>query len=101
MWSDDVARPSACARLRSALGRQLIRHRLAVELASDDVRIRSKTGTFLDLRHEVGVVEFGGDRSQQVVVAALTRSTVPAAVQMEAEFAIGHAARLVVQALSE
>lgn len=96
VWSDRVSSPAACARLRNALGRQLTMHRLAVELASDNVRIRSKTGTFLDLRHEAGVVEIGEDR---IAVVALTRSSVPAAVQLEADFAIGHAARLAVEAL--
>ncbi|WP_408899163.1 serine hydrolase [Nocardioides sp. R1-1] len=99
VWSDQVASPPACARLRSALGRQLVRHRLAVELVSDQVRVHSKTGTFLDLRHEVGVVEIGGEQPQRVAVAVLTRSAIPAAVQMEAELAIGHAARLAVQAV--
>jgi beta-lactamase class A len=80
-----------------------VRHRLAVELVSDEVRVRSKTGTFLDLRHEAGVVERGtGDatgRGERIAVAVLTRSSVPAAVQMEADLAIGHAARLAVEAL--
>lgn len=96
VWSDRISSPGACARLRDALGRQLTMHRLAVELASDNVRIRSKTGTFLDLRHEAGVVEIGEDR---IAVVALTRSSVPASVQLEADFAIGHAARLAVEAL--
>ena len=64
---------------------------------SDDVTLASKTGTFLDLRHEAGVVELaGGDR---FAVVALTRSEVPATEQLEADFAIGHAARVCVDAL--
>ncbi|MGY4718556.1 serine hydrolase [Naumannella cuiyingiana] len=96
LWTDRISTPAACARLRAALGHQLTRHRLAVELASDEVRVLSKTGTFLDLRHEAGVVEAGPDR---VAVVALTRSSIPASVQLEAEFAIGHAGRLAVDAL--
>ncbi|MFC7624668.1 serine hydrolase [Microlunatus sp. GCM10028923] len=96
VWSSSIATPAACARLRGALGRQLIMHRLAVELAADDVGLFTKTGTFLDLRHEVGVVQLGDDR---IAVAALTRSDVAAFVQLEADFAIGHAARLAVDAV--
>lgn len=96
LWDDSVSTPNVCGRVRSALGHQLVQHRLAVDLASDAVRVRSKTGTFLDLRHEVGVVEVGSDR---VAVVALTRSSVPAAVQFEADFAIGQAARVAVDVL--
>lgn len=97
VWADDVGASGVAERLRAMLGHQLVRHRLAVELVSDEVRVRSKTGTFLDLRHEAGVVELGD--TERVAVAVLTRSSVPAAVQMEAELAIGHAARLAVEAL--
>lgn len=100
LWTDAVSSPEVCARLRHALGHQPTRHRLAIELASDDVRIRSKTGTFLDLRHEVGVVESAAG-ADPVAVAVLTRSRIPAAVQLEADLAIGHAARLAVDALLE
>lgn len=96
VWADEVSTPRACADLRAALGRQPTRHRLPVELASDTVVVRSKTGTFLDLRHEVGVVE---TPTHAVAVVALTRSSVPAAVQVEADLAIGHAARLLVDFL--
>lgn len=96
LWTDRIASPAVCARVRTALGHQRTRHRLAVELAGDGVRVASKTGTFLDLRHEVGVVEIGSDR---IAVAAFTRSAAPAEEQLEADFAIGHAARLLVEAL--
>lgn len=96
VWRDDTSTPAVCERLRAALGRQLLMHRLAVDLVSDEVTVRSKTGTFLHLRHEVGVVESDTDR---IAVVALTSSSVPATVQMEAEFAIGRAARMVVDAL--
>lgn len=98
IWTDTVSTPTVCARVRAGLGHQLVRHRLAVELASDAISVASKTGTFLDLRHEVGVVEIDG---QQIAIAALTRSAVPAHEQLEADFAIGHAARLAVDALRD
>lgn len=98
IWTDQIATPTVCQRVRDGLRHQLVRHRLAVELASDTVQIASKTGTFLDLRHEVGTVEID---DQHIAVAALTRSTVPASEQLEADFAIGHAARLAVDALRD
>lgn len=97
VWAGTVGAPGVAERLRAMLGHQLVRHRLAVELVSDQVQVRSKTGTFLDLRHEAGVVELG--TGERVAIAVLTRSAVPAAVQMEAELAIGHAARVAVEAL--
>ncbi len=97
VWSDEVATPAVCARLRQALGHQPTRHRFAVELVSDDVTLASKTGTFLDLRHEAGVVTLPDD--ERVAVVALTRSELPATEHLEADFAIGHAARLCVDAL--
>jgi hypothetical protein len=51
----------------------------------------SKTGTLLNLRHELGVVEHADD--QRVAVAALTDSTVPAAVQPAAEARMALVAR--------
>jgi beta-lactamase class A len=96
VWTDSVSTAAVCARLREALGHQLVKHRMAVDLASDAVRVRSKTGSFLDLRHEAGVVEAGTDR---IAVVALTRSTIPAHVHLEADFAIGQAARAAVDAL--
>ena len=43
----------------------------------------AKTGTLLNLRHEVGVAEHAD--GQVFAVAALTESRVPAAIQPEAE----------------
>lgn len=96
VWSDSISTPTVCARLRDALSYQLTLHRLPVELAADGVRISSKTGTFANLRHEAGVVEIGDDR---IAVVALTRSLSDATIQLEADFAIGHATRVVVDAL--
>lgn len=91
IWTDQISVPGATARLRDLLGGQVARHRMASEVASDSTRISSKTGTFLNQRHEVGMIEnTSGDR---VAVAALTASTVNAHLQPEADFAIGYAAR--------
>ncbi|MFY0408214.1 serine hydrolase [Solicola sp. PLA-1-18] len=97
VWTDEVATPTACARLRALMGRQLTSRRMAVELASDTVTVSSKTGTFLNVRHEAAMVETAlGDR---VVVVALTESSVPAMVSPETDLAIGHAGRAALRAL--
>lgn len=44
-------------RVRDLLANNLLRHRLTPDFASDAARWSSKTGTLLNLRHEVGVVE--------------------------------------------
>lgn len=97
IWTDEVSVPEATASLRDMLGGQVNRARLASELASDAVQVHSKTGTFLNLRHEVGTVcSSSGDR---VAVAALTASTVAARVQPEAERAIALAGRAAFEVL--
>ncbi|TCO60429.1 beta-lactamase family protein [Actinocrispum wychmicini] len=73
------------------MGLNLIRWRLGPEFSSDATRWSSKTGTLLNLRHEVGVVEHAD--GQRFAVAALTESRVPAAVQPEAEILMGRVAR--------
>jgi beta-lactamase class A len=78
-------------RLRTLMGYNLLRHRLAPDLESDAARWSSKTGTFLTLRHEIGVLEH--DDGQQVAVAVLSESRVAARVQPAAEAALGAAAR--------
>jgi beta-lactamase class A len=68
-----------------------VRHRLAPDFLSDSSRWSSKTGTLLNLRHEIGVVEH--EDGDVLAVAALTESAVPAAVQPAAEAAMAHVAR--------
>ncbi|PSK95555.1 beta-lactamase class A [Haloactinopolyspora alba] len=97
IWTDAISVPAATGRLRELLGQQASRHRMVAELTTDSITVRSKTGTFLNLRHEAGVVETStGDR---IAVAALTASTVAATHQPEAERAIGRAARAAVDVL--
>ncbi|MCA1218426.1 serine hydrolase [Streptomyces sp. 8L] len=82
----EVARP-----VRSLMAANVIRHRLAPDFGADSAVWSSKTGTLLNLRHEVGVVEHGDGTA--VAVAALTESSVPAAVQPAAEAAMARVAR--------
>lgn len=82
-----------------AVGRQLmellednaLRRRLAPHFESDATLWSSKTGTFLNLRHEVGIATPEGHPGFIVVV--LSESSVPAYVQPLAEQALGLAAR--------
>ncbi|GAA1887230.1 serine hydrolase [Lapillicoccus jejuensis] len=92
VWTGRGLRPVVAARLREHLRGSVARHRLAPDLASDDARWASKTGTLLNLRHEAGVVEHAD--GARVVVVALSTSRVPATVQPAAEAALGAAARL-------
>jgi hypothetical protein len=79
------------AETRALLGENLVRHRLAPDLSSDASKWSSKTGTLLNLRHEVGVVEH--EDGSVFAVAALTESEVPAAIQPAAEAVMGEVAR--------
>lgn len=78
--------------LRDLMGANMVRHRLAPDFSSDRTRWFSRTGSFLNLRHEVGVVEHTSGR--RIAVCALTRSAVAASDQPAAEAAIGRAARI-------
>ncbi|MET9147931.1 serine hydrolase [Streptomyces sp. NPDC004042] len=97
VWRDGISRPPATAELRRLMGAQLFTQRLASELRSDALRVSGKTGTFLHLRHEIGVVE--ADSGHRVAVAALTRSDRRAALAPDIDLAIGAAARDAFEAL--
>ncbi|GGX35846.1 serine hydrolase [Streptomyces noursei] len=97
VWRDDIAHPDATAELRRVMGHQVFTHRLASELRADTIRVSGKTGTFLHLRHEIGVVESEvGDR---VAMAALTRSDRRANLAPDIDLVIGTSARLAFEAL--
>jgi beta-lactamase class A len=91
LWVPGRLPAEAAAQTRTLLGESLIRHRLAPDFSSDASRWSSKTGTLLNLRHEVGVVEH--DDGSAFAVAALTESRVPAAIQPAAEAVMSHVAR--------
>jgi beta-lactamase class A len=84
---EEVATP-----LREMLAGNVFRQRLAPDFSADTSVWYSKTGSFVHLRHEAGVVEHLG--GETLVVVALTRSRLPAVVQPSAEQAMGHAARI-------
>ncbi|RZS36380.1 beta-lactamase class A [Herbihabitans rhizosphaerae] len=99
IWLDEISRPSATAELRRLMALQVFTHRFASDLRTDTVRVSGKTGTFLHLRHEIGVVS--ADSGDRVAIAALTRSHRRAAIAHDIDLAIGAAARAAFEALRE
>lgn len=97
VWLDAVATPPATAELRRLMSLQVFTQRLSSDLRTDTVRVSGKTGTFLHLRHEIGVVE--ADSGDRVAIAALTRSTRRASLAPDIDLAIGTAARSAFEAL--
>ncbi|WP_409181343.1 serine hydrolase [Amycolatopsis sp. VS8301801F10] len=91
LWTPSKIDPDVAARVRQLMGENLLRQRLAPDFASDSAKWSSKTGTLVNLRHEIGVVEHSD--GQAFAVAALTESRVPAAIQPEAEILMARVAR--------
>ncbi|OXY91733.1 serine hydrolase [Streptomyces diastatochromogenes] len=97
VWTDEISQPLATAELRRLMGFQVFTQRLASELRADTLRWSGKTGTFLHLRHEIGVVEAeSGDR---VALAALTRADRRAGLAPDIDLAMGIGARRAFEAL--
>ncbi|WP_030902966.1 serine hydrolase [Streptomyces sp. NRRL F-5126] len=91
LWQPTRVPPEVAERLRLLMRENVFRQRLAPDFASDAETWSSKTGTLLNLRHEVGVVEH--EDGDMLAVAALTESRVPAAAQPAAEAAMARVAR--------
>jgi beta-lactamase class A len=91
LWVPSRIPAEVAAQVRSFMGENLVRQRLAPDFSSDASKWSSKTGTLLNLRHEVGVVEH--DDGGVFAVAALTESQVPAAIQPAAEAVMAQVAR--------
>ncbi|MFC4562215.1 serine hydrolase [Nocardiopsis mangrovi] len=91
LWTPSPIDPGVAARVRALMADNLMRQRLTPDFSSDSTLWSSKTGTLLNLRHEVGVVEH--DDGQVFGVAALTESQVAARAQPEAEALMGRVAR--------
>ncbi len=92
LWRPSTIDESVAARVRELMGENLLRQRLTPDFSSDSTRWSAKTGTLLNLRHEVGVVEHA--RGETYAIAALTESRVPAAVQPEAEVLMARVAKV-------
>jgi beta-lactamase class A len=91
LWVPSRIPAEVAGQVRMLMADNLIRHRLAPEFSSDASKWSAKTGTLLNERHEVGVVEH--DDGGVFAVAALTESTVPAVTQPAAEALMAHVAR--------
>jgi beta-lactamase class A len=97
IWRDEAAGADGCNEMRRVLRLQACRHRLASGFPTGDALVAGKTGTLLNLRSEVGVVELPHHR--RFAVAVFTRSEGNALANPKAEAAIGAAARLAVDHL--
>lgn len=91
VWLDAIAVPEATAQLRLLMRRQVFSHRLSSDLRADSITVSAKTGSFLHLRHEIGLVE--SETGARIAIAALTRSNRRAALAQDIDLAIGAAAR--------
>jgi beta-lactamase class A len=96
IWDDEAGPPAACAYVRSLMGKQLQRERIARAVKNDgDVRFAGKTGTFGGrYRNEAGVFEFpdGG----RYAVSVFTRGHELYTRPLDIDDAIGEAARIAV-----
>ncbi len=96
IWDGLAGPPEACARVRSLMGKQLQRERIARAFKNDgDVRFAGKTGTFGGrYRNEAGVFEFpdGG----RYAVSVFTRSHELYTRPLDIDDAIGEATRIAI-----
>lgn len=98
IWRDEAAPPDACRAVRSLMGKQLQRERIARAFQEHDVRFSGKTGTFGGrFRNEAGVFELpdGG----RYAVAVFARAHRLYERKRDIDDAIGDAARLAVDEL--
>ena len=91
LWTASAIPAGVAARVRTLMRGNVLRQRLGPDFSSDASTWSSKTGTLLNLRHEIGVVEH--EDGPPFAVAALTESRVPAAAQPAAEALMGRVAR--------
>ncbi len=91
LWSPSTIDPDVAASVRGLMADAVFRHRLAPDFSSDAAQWSSKTATLLNLRHEIGVVEHAD--GERYGIAALTESSVAAAVQPQAEATMARVAR--------
>ncbi|MEU8351298.1 serine hydrolase [Streptomyces sp. NPDC048845] len=91
LWTPSEIHPDVARRVRGLMADNVLRHRLAPDFSSDATTWSSKTGTLLNLRHEIGVVEHAD--GQAFAVAVLTESLVPAGSQPGADALMAQVAR--------
>lgn len=91
LWTPSSIDAAVAERVRGLMADNVHRQRLAPDFSSDASTWSSKTGTLLNLRHEIGVVEHAD--GQVFGVAVLTESSVPAISQPGAEALMAQVAR--------
>ncbi len=91
LWTPSEIHPDVAARVRTLMSCNVLRHRLAPDFSSDATTWSSKTGTLLNLRHEIGVVEHAD--GQRYAIAVLTESQVAAVEQPGADALMAQVAR--------
>ncbi|MBB5939582.1 serine hydrolase [Streptomyces zagrosensis] len=91
LWTPSAIHPEVADAVRGLMAHNVLRHRLTPDFSSDATMWSSKTGTLLNLRHEIGVVEHSD--GQVFAVAVLTESLVPASTQPGAEALMAQVAR--------
>ncbi|MES4904595.1 MULTISPECIES: serine hydrolase [unclassified Streptomyces] len=91
LWTPSAIHPDVARRVRELMSQNLIRHRLAPDFVSDATTWSSKTGTLLNLRHEIGVVEHSD--GQSFAIAVLTESLVSAGAQPGVDALMAQVAR--------
>lgn len=91
LWTPSNIHPEVAERMRDLMAHNVLRHRLAPDFSSDASSWSSKTGTLLNLRHEIGVVEHAD--GQTFAIAVLTESSVPAGAQPGVDAVMAEAAR--------
>lgn len=97
IWLDEIAHPDATAELRRLMAMQVFSQRLSSDLRADTIQVSGKTGTFLHLRHEIGVV--ASSCGERIAIAALTRSDRQASIAQDIDLSIGAAGRSAFEAL--
>lgn len=95
--TDELLGTRGCATLRDFLKKQLLRHRIAAGFPMDSVEYYGKTGTFLNFRHEAGIIIDADGRAFSIAV--FTRSRIATFSQPELDASIGYCARLAVEHL--
>lgn len=91
VWTQTGLSGEIATQIQQLMSANVHRQRLAPDLVSDTSTWSSKTGTLLNLRHEMGVVQHAdGDT---LAIAILTESSVPAHQQPVAEHTMARVAR--------
>lgn len=91
LWTPSTVPAETARRVRELMAHNVLRHRLTPDFSSDASTWFSKTGTLLNLRHEIGVVEHAD--GQAFAIAVLTESLVPASTQPGADALMAQVAR--------